>query len=1094
MRINRNVLGFSFILLSTILCAQVKTITGKVTNSNGKPLSDVSLSIEGGKTVYTNEEGEFTLNAETGQTVEVISLDDETTSFVVGTQDFYNLTLKPVNTSTKETEIEGVVITALGIKREKKALTYSTTEVKGEDINTLPTNNFANNLSGKVAGLQIKNSGNFGGSTNIQLRGTRSIIGNNQALIVVDGVPISNANINNSNQAQGGTGYDFGNAASDIDPNDIESINVLKGAAATALYGSLASNGAIMITTKKGKKNQGLGIELNTTVSTGFIDKSTFIKYQKKYGQGEGPFYGPKSNEYFNSNNGNLEAPFGYDASYGAAFDPNLMVYHWDSWLDNPDGVLKPWTAAKNDPIKFFNNPVSFVNSISLTGSTENSTYKFAYANNNETGLLPNSSLNRNTLNGNFTHNFADNFVATAFLTYSRQNTKGRNVTGYSGNIISGFRQWWPVNVDIKRLEYAYNKTGTNYTWNWSDGGANSNPSYWDNPYWSRYKNYETDTRERLLTGINLSYDVTKDFNILGRVAIDKTNDRIEERLAEGSSATSFGIKHSREKSGYQLYTRDYMQQTYDLIATLQKDLSDKVNIKVLGGGSFLQYDTKSYQGSTLGGLLVPGLYSLGNSVSYNAPIESDLKKQKSGLYGQATITLLNQLYLDGSYRYDQSTALPKHNRGYDYFSGGLSWIFSSLLKSSVINFAKIRGSYAEVGADPESTDASLGYYYNNGSLYGVPYYGISDNTSSNQVAFNFDDLKPERTKSWEGGLEMQFLNNRVGFDISLYKTTTKNQFNYLQISTATYYYRRFMNIGKVENKGIELALNLTPIKFSNFKWDINVNWSNNKNKLVALQPGTDKIVLGSYQSGVTIAAVVGKSLGVIIGSDYVYDKNGNPVIDSNEYKPDGNENPNYGYYLKNESQVIGNTQPKWTGGITNRFTYKNFSLSILIDVKHGGNVYSLDQVYGQESGLTKNTIKTNDLGNPVRNPISEGGGIVFDGVKLDGTRNDIRIDASEAGKAFAHDAKPNKAYIYNAGYIKLREVSLSYAMPNKIFDGTFIKSMTFGIIGGNLWIIQKNLPYADPESGLGSGNLQGFQSGVMPTTRTISFNVKVKF
>lgn len=1088
MRINRNVLGLSFVLLGSVLWAQVKTITGKVSGSDGKPQSDVSISIEGGKTVYTNDSGEFTIEAEPGQTVQVTSLDEETTSFVVGPQDFYNLTLKPPIKPTKETEIEGVVVTALGVKREKKALTYSTTEVKGSDINTVPTTNFANNLSGKVAGLQIKTSGNFGGSTNIQLRGTRSIIGNNQALIVVDGVPISNANVNNTNQAQGGTGYDFGNAASDIDPNDIESVNVLKGAAATALYGSLASNGAIMITTKKGKKKQGLGIELNTTVTTGFIDKSTFIKYQKKYGQGYGPFYGPNSDEYFNSNKGHSEVPFTEDASYGAAFDPNLMVYHWDSWLDDPNGVLKPWTAAKNDPIKFFNNPVSFVNNISLTGSTDKSTYKFAYTNNNETGLLPNSSLNRNTLNGNFTYNFADNFNATAFFTYTRQNTTGRNVTGYSGNIISGFRQWWPVNVDIKRLEYAYNKTGTNYTWNWKNG-VNSGAAYWDNPYWSRYKNYETDTRDRLLTGVNLSYDVTKDFNLLGRVAIDKTNDRIEERLAEGSNPVSFGIKYKDEKSGYQLYTRDYMQQTYDLIATFQKNLSEKINVRVLGGGSFLQYNTKTFQGSTLGGLLVPDLYSLGNSVSYVAPVEADLKKQKSGLYGQATVTFLNQLYLDGSYRYDQSTSLPKHNRGYDYFSTGLSWVFSNLLQSKVINFAKIRGSYAEVGADPDAGTASLGYYYNNGSLFGVPYYENSD------IAFNFNKLKPEKTESWEGGLEMQFLNNRVGFDISVYKTTTKDQFNYLQIPTSTYYDKIFMNIGKVENKGIEVALNLTPIKSKDFKWDINVNWANNKNKLVSLQPGTDKLVLGSYQNGITIAAVVGKSLGVIIGTDYVYDSNGKPVIDSHEYLANGSRNPNYGYYLKNEGQVIGKTQPKWTGGVTNRFTYKNFSLSFLIDVKHGGSVYSLDQAYGRETGVTKNTAGLNDLGNPVRNPLAQGGGIIFDGVKEDGTRNDIRIDASESGSgAFAHDSRPNRAYVYNAGYIKLREVALSYTMPEDVFEGTFVKSMSFGLIGGNLWIIQKNLPDADPEAGLGSGNLQGFQSGVMPTARTISFNVKVKF
>ncbi|MDR2123103.1 MAG: SusC/RagA family TonB-linked outer membrane protein [Flavobacteriaceae bacterium] len=1096
MRLNQLFLGFSFIFFSSILWAQTKTITGQVLGGDGQPQSDASVTVQGSpKVSYTDESGNFSVEAEPGQTIQIISLDDETASFTVGEQTFYSVTLHPAvsnATPTKETEIEEVVVTALGIRREKRALTYSTTEIKGDDINTVPTTNFANNLSGKAAGLQIKNSGNFGGSTNIQLRGTRSIIGNNQALIVVDGVPFSNSNINNIRQVNGGTGYDFGNAASDIEPNDVESVNILKGAAATALYGSLAANGAIMITTKKARKGQRLGIELNSTVSTGFVDKETFITYQKQYGQGYGAFYGPNQDSFFNVNNGNPEVPFTEDASYGAAFDPSLLVYHWDSWLDDPNGELKPWVAAKNGPIKFFKNPVSFVNSVSLTGSTDKSTYRLSYTNNNETGLLPNSSLNKNTLNGNFSYDFADNFTATAFFTYARQNTIGRNVTGYSGNILSGFRQWWPVNVDIERLKYAFEKTGTNYTWNWADG-TNSAPAYWDNPYWSRYKNYETDNRNRLLTGVNLSYDVNKYINILGRVAIDKTDDKIRERITAGSNPTNFGIKYDPESAGYQLYTRNYMQQTYDLIATFQKDLSNNVNLRVLGGGSFWQYNTESFQGSTLGGLLVPGLYSVGNSVSPVAPVEAYLKKQKSGLYGQATLTLFNQLFLDGSYRYDQSTTLPKDNRGYGYFSGGLSWVFSYYLKGTPINYAKIRASYAEVGSDPETTDASIGYYYNNGSLFGVPYYGVSDGTTSKHTAFDFSRLKPERTKSWEAGLEMQFFNNRLGFDVAVYKTNTEDQFSLIQKSTSTFYYREFMNAGEVENKGIELALNLVPVKTKNFKWDINVNWAKNENKLKSL-PNIKNQVLGSYQSGFTIGATVGQSLGVIIGNDYVYDDNGNKVIDGNEKLPDGKPNPNYGLYLQNENQVIGKTQPKWTGGITNRFTYKNLSLSFLIDIKHGGDVYSLDQAYGQETGLYPSTVGTSHLGKPIRNTIDDGGGIIFDGVKQNGTPNDIVIDVSASGTGFARNKRPHKAYVYNAGYIKLREVALSYAIPEKLFKESFVKSVTLSVIGSNLWIIQKYIPDADPEAGLGSGNLQGFQSGVMPTARTFSFNVKVKF
>ncbi|MDR3272251.1 MAG: SusC/RagA family TonB-linked outer membrane protein [Flavobacteriaceae bacterium] len=1093
MKINKKFLGFVFLLVGSVLWAQVKTVTGTVTDNKGNPQGDAAVIVQGtGTTVYTDVNGQFTVQAEKGQTIKVESLDEQTGSFVVGERSFYAVSVKPA-TGQKAgvTDIDEVVVTALGIKKQRKELTYATSEIKGSDVSAVPTADFISNLSGKVAGLDVKTSGNFGGSTNLILRGMKSINGNNQALFVVDGVPLSNINTNNSDQAQGrGGNFDFGSTAALIDPNDVESVNVLKGAAATALYGSMASNGAIMITTKKGKKGQGLGVEYNTSVSVGSVDNSTFVHYQKEYGQGYGAYYGQDGDTYFNILNGEYASPFTEDASYGAPFDPNLMVYQWDSFLDNPDGVLQPWTAAKNTPLSFFQHPIGFINSISIFGSDEKFTYKLGYTNNNETGLLPNSSLNKNNIQGSFSYNIADNFTATTFINYARQNVIGRNETGYTNNLISGFRQWWPINVDIERLKYAYEKTKSNYTWNWTDKVGGS-PIYWNNPYFQRYENYESDTQNHLLTGISLSWDVVKGLNILGRATIEKTDIIEEQRLAVGTLAQNFALadymrKESNDTSGYSWNSINDLRQTYDLIATWTKNISNYLNIKLLGGGVFMKENYDSYWASTWGGLLVPGIYSISNSANLIQPLESQLTYQKSGLYAEVTLSFWNQLYLNGTYRYDESTGFSTHHRGYSYPSVGASWVFSELFKnSSIVNFAKISASYAEVGADELPADAARGFMTNNGKFSGLPIY------STPGYAFNYYSLVPERTKSWEGGVEVQFFQNRIGFNLALYKTNTINQFMRVPVSAGNGVTYVFTNEGNVENKGIELALHFTPVKTRNFRWDLDANWAANTNKLVSLSNLASNLELGSYQGGISINATEGKSLGVIWGKDYVYDDNGNRIVNSDGF-----------YEISSDKVPLADVMPKWTGGVVSRFTYKNLALSFQIDVKHGGHIFSLDQYYGQGSGIYQNTAGLNDLGNPLRDPVDQGGGLILPGVKaevnpngsISYVKNDIRIPADDATGAFDSGSNPSRSYIYNAGFIKLRNVQLIYTAPESWFTNNFIKGMSFSLIGSNLWIIKKYIPDADPEAGLGAGNLQGFQSGVLPTTRTYSFNVKIKF
>ncbi|MCI3937736.1 SusC/RagA family TonB-linked outer membrane protein [Chryseobacterium aahli] len=983
---------------------------------------------------------------------------------------------KPSDT-LKTQEIEGVVVTALGIKREKKSLGYSSQTLDAEKVNSVPTNNFINNLSGKVAGMEIKNNGNFGGSSNIVLRGTKSITGDNQALIVLDGVPIISGNLNSSDASRGRDGFDFGNATADIDPNNIESINVLKGAAATALYGSMASNGAVIITTKKGKKGKSLGLTLNSTVSVGEIDRSTFPKYQKLYGAG---YSGADS--FFNEDvNGDgivdILAPTGDDASYGAAFNPNLMVYQWNSFVPgNPNfGKATPWTAAKNDPSKFFDKSLSFVNSFNLNGGDESNTYNLTFTNNYETGILPNSRLNKNMLSGNYTRKFNDKFSARTFLTFNDQTTIGRNSVGYGDNIMTGFRQWWPINVDVLELRDEFFRTNQNYTWNMNaplDGDLSA--AFWNNPYWDRYKNYSSDDKTRLIAGAELSYDITDKFNILGRATIDYTNSKQEIRKAIGSHAEEFGLAQADETSGYWVFDDNVMRQTYDVIGRYNLNISDKFNALFVGGAQFLDQRQRSMENSTTGGLIIPDLYTIGNSRAYFPPIESNIRGQKAGVYAQASFDFDRFLFLEGTIRNDTSSALPKANNNYTYYSLGSSFVFSELFKSSWLNFGKVRLSYAEVGND--MAFGRPGFFSNRGTVSGTPMADIST------TYVDYNSLKPERQKSWEVGLETSMFKRRVTLDLSLYKTNTSDLLFSVPQSPSTAYGFSLINAGETENKGIEVSLGLVPLKSTDFQWDINLNWARNRNVVKSLNQGRENLQLASFQE-TTLNATIGQPYGTFRGTGFVYDSNGNKVVDDN------------GFYLVASDKVLGNIQPDWIGGVYNTFRYKNISLGFLIDVRQGGSVYSLDQSYGGLTGIYEYSAGLNDLGNPIRNTLADGGGVILNGVKQDGTPNDIRIDASFAGGAFGTDAGvPQEAFVYDASYVKLREAKLSYSLPADLLRNTFIKGMTLSLLGQNLWIIHKNLPDADPEAGTSSGNIQGFQSGVMPTTRIYSFNVKLDF
>ena len=1077
-------------LLVQISFAQERVVTGVVTDNSGLPIPGVNVLVKGTKSgTQTDIDGKFSVSASPTQTL-VFNFVGMKSQEIVASSSTINVKMKD-----DAVELEGVVVTALGIKREKKSLGYATQEVKAADLKSgTAGGNFLNDLSGKVAGVQIRRNNNFGGSTNVVSRGVKSLTGNNQMLVVIDGVPVNNSNTNSSAQTNGrGTTFDYGNTATDINPEDIESVNVLKGAAASALYGYQAGNGVLLITTKKGKSGKkGMGVTFSTEAVVGSIDKSTFIEYQNKYGAGYGLYYGPDEDGYFNQEdidgNGTLDnlVPFYEDASFGAPFD-NSLVYQWDAFTPYSPNFGQPteWKAAKNGPITFFETPLSLNNSLSIEDGNEKTNFVFNFSNLKQNGLMPNSELVKNNFSIKVNHSLTDKFTVSVFANYNTQKAVGRNSTGYNDNIMSNFRQWWQTNVDLKSLEQVYNASGgQNVTWN-IKSPTNLTPAYWDNPYFQRYKNYQNDSRDRFLGYAKFDYKFTDWLSATTRISTDTYSEIQEERRAIGSVASEFGVPNADgirfdQGSGYQRFNRTYRENNYDLFLNFKKDFGS-INFTGLLGGTINRINTNSIFASTNGGLIVPGVYSLLNSVNpINDPLELPAKSGINSYYGQVSFGYKDFLFLDGTLRRDAYSSLPKGDNVVTYPSVSSSLVFSNLLKQSWLSFGKFRANWAQVGNGAPNQALADTYAK-------FPAFDGNGLFSVNSIKNN-PNLKPTVTSSYEVGLEMQLFEKRFGFDISYYRSLSEDQIFRVPYSTATGVSSQYVNAGSIENKGIELQLNGTPVKTANFQWDINVNWSKNKNEVVSLAEGIDNLQLGSFQGGVTINAAVGQPYGIIRGTDFTY-LNGQRVVGAN------------GRYVINNSSNnnIGDINPDWIGGIRNKFTYKDFAFSFLIDMQKGGDIFSLDRSYGLATGLYDETAGLNDLGNPIRDAVTGGadsGGIILPGVLADGTPNTTRAPGPQFfGNSYGYRRQPNKAFVYDASYIKLREVSISYNLPKKWAEKMSLENMKFSLVGTNLWIIHKNLPDADPESGLGSGNLSsGYSVGSLPTTRNIGCNLTFKF
>jgi TonB-linked SusC/RagA family outer membrane protein len=1056
------------------------TVKGVVKEAAGTPIPGAKiLNTATKEAVAADVDGRFSLKASSKDTIKVSAISFGEQAIPITSHDSLKITLTAASTGKKQ--LQEVVVTALGIQKNTRSVGYAVEEVGGNAVQEAKEVNFVNALTGKVPGLQIStNTGSMGGSTKITIRGVKSILGDNNAFVVVDGTPIVNNNTNAGGQQNGGGGYDYGSSLQDINPEDIENISVLKGAAATSLYGSRGSNGVMLITTKKRPDVAG-GIGVTYSINAQMDQVYVLPKYQNEYGGGTGGkfdtlYYNQhpegfidEAHATYDDNNGkgryDLMARYYDDASWGPKLSGQIVrpYWSWDKDKGNPYfGQTTPWVAQPNNVKDFYRTGFTLTNNISMAGADAKGSFRLSYGNMNQQFVLPNASLNRNNISFNGSYEVAKGLTGTASVNYSILKATGRPGTGFTGpNPTLQFTMYGQRQLDNemeKRYQYA---DGSQITWNrkaWNDPSVASS----NGPYWNRYKDFETDSRNRLFGNAGLDYEATKWLSFSGRLFMDDYN-----TLEEEMTAKDYLV------GGYIKRVRTSRELNYQLTANIKADISHDLKFNAVLGGNIMHRKWTTTGGSTQGGLIIPGVYNLNNSVTTAAPIDEFFEKQINSGFATASFGYKNILFLDLTGRADWSSSLLSENNPYVYPSASAAFVFSDLLKSwKWLNFGKVRASASMVGSDTDPYQIYDTYDF-------VPPYGSTPVTQLSSTKYN-KTLKPERTREYETGVQFKFFNNRVGFDVTYYDRITKDQIIPLPLSSSTGFINTIVNGGSVKNSGVELGVDLNPINYKGFRWDIRANVSRNRNKLLNLdidQYNTSLpiLLIGTDRrtQKVSVAAYVGKPLGTLLGTDYVYNAQGQRIVgDDGIYKITPNPVP------------IGNAYPDYTGGITNSFSYKGIYLSALVDFQHGGDFFSYTNMYGKGSGLLDITAA-----NGVRET-----GIIAPGVTADGKPNEKVLDAAtyfqnNEGKLLS------KANLYDASYVYLREVKLGYTLPESWYRKVGAQSARVSLYGRNLWLIKSNAPNVDPSNILNSSsNVQGIEGGALPSLRSYGVNLNISF
>ncbi|WP_299523535.1 SusC/RagA family TonB-linked outer membrane protein [uncultured Lutibacter sp.] len=1011
------------------VAAQVKTISGTVTaESDGTPLPGVNVVIQGTtKGSQTDFDGKYSIEASKGDVLVFSFIGMKTKPVNVADATTLNIVLADDALSLNE-----VIVTALGMKKEKKALTYSAQEVKGDDLTKVKQTNPINSLSGKSAGLTItKSSSGVGGASKVVLRGNSSTT-NNDPLYVIDGVPMLNSG-NGQNGEEPGTSIfggqignrDGGDALSLLNPDDIESMSVLKGASAAALYGSQGANGVILITTKSGKDGK---VQVNFSSSITVDDVVSLPELQTEY----------QSN------------------SVGQPIADNGNVTDPKSWGAKKSGL----TNSVND---FFKTGHTAIQSISLTAGNEKAQTFFSYANTTAAGVMPNNSMVRNNLNLRETANFLNNKIqVSANINVSDQRIWNRSTNGLYSNPLTGL-YLNPVGIDLNsyKTKFEYFNTSTNMM----DQYATSfDENIQQNPYWLVNRNPSKDIAQRVLANVSVKYQINDNLSIQSRGSFDKSFFTFDKRMYAGSDLT-FVPATGR----YILEKTENTQQYIDLIASYSKDISEDFTFSGVLGTSLTKYsvgDQLLLDSGTGRGLTYPNVFTIGNFASTNDMRQSISNKEVQSVFGSANFGYKNKLFLDVTGRSDWSSTLVNTNtNSFFYPSVGATGVLSEMFKMPEnISFAKIRASYAVVGKDiPAYATIPLNSIPVGQGNFTKPLFGVKEG----------ETLKPEEQKSFEIGTEWRFFHNRLGIDFTYYNSKTTDQIFFIAAEpNVNGYVQNIVNAGEISNSGIELVLNAKPIVGDIFNWNTTLNFATNKNKVVSVHPSLqngEAILTAPGVNGYGYSLIEGEDFGSIRGRSVKRNAEGLPIV---------TDDAGSLTLETTDFETIAHAQPDFTFGWSNTFDYKNFSLNLLIDAKFGGEVVSVTESVNDFYGVSQASANARNTNGGMINVVDTSGA-----AKQMSAQDYYLKTGGRAGLL--------GEYVYDATNVSLREISLGY---NLKFEKSFVENMRLSVIANNLFFIYKDAPF-DPNIASSTGiGLQGVDIYGQPSTRSIGLNINVNF
>ncbi|MCE7071274.1 MULTISPECIES: SusC/RagA family TonB-linked outer membrane protein [Dyadobacter] len=1040
-------------LTAPLAYAQVRQISGKITAADdGLGLAGASIIFKG-TNVGSNADadGKFSFSVP-GDGILVVSY----VGFLIKELPIGNQTQFDIKLDADTRQLAEVVVTAFGIEREKKALGYTVQEVKGSSLTESRSTNVANALSGKIAGVRVQSNGGPGSSSTIQIRGSSSVSGNNQPLIVIDGVPMEQT----ANKTLGG-------GISEVNPDNIKEMSVLKGPNAAALYGSRAANGVILITTKNGQGTKGLGVEVNSNITF----ERPWIKpdFQNTYGGGSG--YRTWYNDGWSSSITDpaqiaqyravydarypLAGSEGTDESWGAPMD-GRMVRQW--WTGDD---VAPLTPQPNNWEEYWQTGRTITNSVALSGGNDKGYFRLGLSRVDQKGIMYYNDFHRNNFRINSGYNLTKNISVTLSGEYIKSGSDNRSYAAGQEFIWSHRSVSWDQLRNYEQYADVHNqKAGDTDPANWQH-------TFFTNPYFSQLKMPSGNEKDRLLGNIALNYKILPSLSLMLRSGTDYWSDT---RI----NVTNFlRVRNGTRTPGrFNEEVLRSQETNTDFMLTYNKNITSDFGVNVqLGGIQRKNYYKRNY--FAVGEMVVDGLYNAGNSVPSANTIESKIEESETqSLFGTANFSWRDGLFLDLTARNDWSSTLPSNARSYFYPSASLSAVVTELfdVKSNVLSFGKIRASYAQVGNDALPYQLAQTFTASGSWNGAVPKF-------AENIQIANANLKPEITTGLELGADLRFFKGKVGLDVTYYDQTTKDQILGVEISKASGYDKRILNAGKITNKGVEVTLSGTPVKLSNgFSWEVSLNYARNRNKVVELAEGLTTYTLAT-QRGMTSEARVGESYGTFYGVGFQKSPDGQTVYGAN------------GLPVTASNQKLGNVQPDWIGGMLNTFNYKGFSLSALVDVRIGGDIYD------EGTGTARWT------GQYAETALGREEGVIGKGVRevtgADGSKsyipNDIIVTANQL-YGYSNPRNYHESAIFDASYVKLREVSLGYSISPSFLKRIKIQSAKLSVVGRNVWMIFKNTPHIDPEIDAKGANGQGFGYGELPSSRSVGMNLSLSF